>query len=60
MQDLPDKDTTIVAVTHSPVLRSVAQPLLGRDPGEPAWVAGLTALITPERTVEWQWLETAP
>lgn len=60
MQDLPGKDITIVAVTHSPVLRSVAQPILGRDPGEPAWVAGLTARITPERTVEWQWLETAP
>lgn len=60
LRDLPGAGATVVAVTHSPVLRSVAEPLLGRDPGEPAWVAGLSAHVTPERTVEWHWLETAP
>ena len=32
---------TVVAVTHSPLLRAVGLDLLGRDIGEPSWVAGL-------------------
>lgn len=32
---------TVVAVTHSPVLRAVALGLLGSDPGEPAYLCGL-------------------
>lgn len=51
---------TFVGVTHSPILRAVGKPLLGRDPGEPEWVAGLSADISTERTVSWTWLDSAP
>lgn len=32
----------VVAVTHSPLLRAVGLDVLGRDIGEPPWVAGFT------------------
>jgi broad specificity phosphatase PhoE len=44
-----------VAVTHSPVIRACALPVLG-DPGEPDWVAGLEMLVTPDREVRISWL----
>ena len=46
-----DAPEITVAVTHSPVLRACALPVLG-DPGEPAWVAGLQLHVTPEREVQ--------
>jgi broad specificity phosphatase PhoE len=49
LADLGDAAPAVtVAVTHSPVIRACALPVLG-DPGEPAWVAGLEMLITPDR-----------
>lgn len=32
---------TVVAVTHSPLLRAVGLDFLGRDIGEPPWISGL-------------------
>jgi broad specificity phosphatase PhoE len=49
-----------VALTHSPVLRACALGILGHDPGEPDWVAGLEALIHPDRLVQLSWLAGAP
>lgn len=37
--------TAVIAVTHSPLLRAVGQDGLGRDIGEPPWVAGLELVI---------------
>ena len=50
----------IVAVTHSPVLRACALAGLNRDPGEPAWLAGLEARIGPGQAVQLSWLARAP
>jgi broad specificity phosphatase PhoE len=50
----------IVAVTHSPVLRACALAGLNRDPGEPAWLAGLEARIGPGQPVQLSWLARAP
>jgi broad specificity phosphatase PhoE len=36
----PSAPDTVVAVTHSPVLRAVAVALLGEDPGEPPYLNG--------------------
>ncbi len=49
-----------VAVTHSPVLRACALELLGTDPGEPPWVAGLRVEIDATRTVRMTLLPNAP
>lgn len=49
-----------VAVTHSPVLRAVAWDVTGADPGEPAWLAGLEAEISPDRSVRIRVLPDAP
>lgn len=38
---------TIVGVTHSPILRSVAQCFLGGDPGEPPFLHGYSLTLTP-------------
>lgn len=38
---------TVVAVTHSPVLRAVGLQLNGVDPGEPGWVTGYRMLVRP-------------
>ena len=35
----------VVAVTHSPLLRAVGLDFLGRDIGEPSWVAGLLLTV---------------
>jgi broad specificity phosphatase PhoE len=50
-----DAPAVTVAVTHSPVIRACALPVLG-DPGEPAWVAGLQLHVTPDRAVRVSWL----
>lgn len=39
--------SSVVAVTHSPLLRAVALQQLGSDIGEPAWVSGLVMDIAP-------------
>ena len=51
---IPDKAEVVVAVTHSPLLRSVALGSLGHDIGEPPWVSGLLLVIDDDRntTVE--------
>lgn len=49
----------VVAVTHSPLVRSVAMDHLGRDIGEPPWVSGL--LLTTDRdgrTTAEEWRES--
>lgn len=52
--------TLTVAVTHSPVLRACAIDALGEDPGEPAWLAGLTCEIHTDRSVHLASLPEAP
>ncbi len=42
-----------IGVTHSPILRAVMIANLGEDPGEPAWVSGLSAEIDAERQIHW-------
>ena len=49
-----------VGVTHSPLLRACALAVLGCDPGEPDWVAGLEMLIQPDRPIQLSWLAGAP
>lgn len=39
---------TVVAVTHSPVLRAVALAYLGEDPGEPDHLTGYVATVAPD------------
>ena len=41
----------VVAVTHSPLLRAVGLDFLGRDVGEPTWVAGLLLTLTEDRRI---------
>jgi broad specificity phosphatase PhoE len=59
LADRPDAELT-VAVTNSPVLRACALELLGEDPGEPAWIAGLAVEIRPDRSVRVTLLPEAP
>ena len=42
---IPGRPDVVVAVTHSPLLRAVGLDFLGRDIGEPPWVAGLVASV---------------
>lgn len=50
MSDAPAwRGTTVVAVTHSPVLRSVGVALRGVDPGEPTYVHGYEMLVSDGR-----------
>ncbi len=53
-------EVATVAVTHSPVLRACALELLGTDPGEPDWVAGLLAEVDGARAVRVTPLPRAP
>jgi broad specificity phosphatase PhoE len=39
---------TVVAVTHSPVLRAVSLGLMGEDPGEPPYLHGFTVQLGPD------------
>lgn len=46
LQDpVPTRTEAVVAITHSPLLRSVALDLLGADIGEPPWVSGLLVTV---------------
>lgn len=42
-----------IGVTHSPILRAVMIATLGEDPGEPAWVSGISAEIDAKRRIQW-------
>lgn len=49
LYDVPRwRGRTIVAITHSPVLRSVGLGLRGTDPGEPAYVTGYAFTASAE------------
>jgi broad specificity phosphatase PhoE len=50
-----DAPPVTVAVTHSPVIRACALPVLG-EVGEPAWLAGLELQVTGDREVRVSWL----
>lgn len=43
--DGPTRGRAVVAVTHSPLLRSVLLAATGTDPGEPAYVSGAEVLV---------------
>lgn len=58
--DYSDSDCLTVAVTHSPILRAIALNLVGADPGEPAWVAGLAIKILDDGQVHGTLLSEAP
>jgi broad specificity phosphatase PhoE len=51
-----DAPPVTVGVTHSPVLRACALAVSDHDPGEPEWLAGLEALVRPDRSVQLSWL----
>jgi broad specificity phosphatase PhoE len=56
-----NEDTALtVGITHSPVLRACALEVTGEDIGEPAWLAGLEADVSPDRTVQISVLADAP
>jgi broad specificity phosphatase PhoE len=49
LADVPAwRGRTVVAVTHSPVLRAVALARRGSDPGEPAYVSGFACTVTAD------------
>jgi broad specificity phosphatase PhoE len=60
LADRQGTTTFTVAITHSPVLRAVALDVTGADPGEPAWLAGVHAEISPDRDVQIRVLPDAP
>lgn len=60
LSDNPEDRATVVAITHSPVLRACALDILGRDPGEPDWVAGIRVSIEGDRQIRMTMLEHAP
>jgi broad specificity phosphatase PhoE len=60
LADRQDDTAFTVAVTHSPVLRAVALDVTGADTGEPVWLAGLEAEISPDRDVQIRVLPAAP
>ena len=41
----PTRGCTVIAVTHSPLLRSILLAASGEDPGEPAYVSGAEVLV---------------
>lgn len=55
-----DTAGVVVAVTHSPILRACGLAVLGDDPGEPEWVAGLEILVRSDRSLDMSWLDSAP
>jgi broad specificity phosphatase PhoE len=60
LADREDATAFTVGVTHSPVLRACALEVAGTDIGEPNWLAGLEAEISPDRSVRWRLLPEAP
>jgi broad specificity phosphatase PhoE len=60
LADRNDDTAFTVGITHSPVLRACALEVTGEDIGEPAWLAGLEADVSPDRTVQISVLADAP
>jgi broad specificity phosphatase PhoE len=60
LADRDDATAFTVGITHSPVLRACALEVAGSDIGEPNWLAGLEAEISPDRSVRLQVLPDAP
>jgi broad specificity phosphatase PhoE len=60
LADRDDDTAFTVAITHSPVLRACGLEVTGSDTGEPAWLAGLEAEISPDRSVRLSLLPEAP
>jgi broad specificity phosphatase PhoE len=60
LADRNDDTAFTVGITHSPVLRACALEVTGGDIGEPAWLAGLEADVSPDRTVQISVLADAP
>ena len=60
LADRTDATAFTVGITHSPVLRACALEVSGSDIGEPNWLAGLQAEISPDRSVRLQLLPEAP
>lgn len=60
LADRDDRTAFTVAITHSPVLRAVAQDVAGEDTGEPQWLSGLEAEVAKDRTVRMTILPQAP
>ena len=54
LADRDDATAFTVGITHSPVLRACALEVAGSDIGEPNWLAGLEAEISPDRSVRLQ------
>jgi hypothetical protein len=42
---------TVVAITHSPLLRAVSVAFTGADPGEPGYLTGFSLEVGPESPV---------
>jgi broad specificity phosphatase PhoE len=51
LDPVPARPQVVVAVTHSPLLRAVALDVLGRDIGEPPWVAGLVVTVDDDAKI---------
>jgi broad specificity phosphatase PhoE len=48
----PLRSDTVIAVTHSPLLRAVGLDFFGEDTGEPPWVSGLLVHIGDDGAME--------
>ena len=60
LADRQDATAFTVAITHSPVLRACALAVTGDDTGEPRWLAGLEAEVSPDRSVAMRVVPEAP
>jgi broad specificity phosphatase PhoE len=60
LADRQDATAFTVAITHSPVLRACGLDVTGEDIGEPQWLAGLEAEVSPDRSVTVRVLPEAP
>jgi broad specificity phosphatase PhoE len=48
---VPGRENTVVAVTHSPLIRAAGLDFLGEDIGEPPWVTGLLATVDDDGAI---------
>lgn len=48
---VPGRPGSVIAVTHSPLIRAAGLDLLGYDIGEPPWVSGLLVLVAGDGTM---------
>lgn len=49
---VPIRSDTVVAITHSPLIRAAGLDLLGRDIGEPPWVSGLLIKVDDDGALQ--------